>query len=48
MATVWTNVDFSDFYNEKLGQLAETDSASTVAAITASIETLNGSGSPKK
>lgn len=43
-----TNVDFSDFYNEKLGQLAETDSASTVAAITASIETLNGSGSPKK
>ena len=43
-----TNVDFSDFYNEKLGQLAETDAGSTVAAITSSIESLNGSGSPKK
>ncbi|ADU15406.1 conjugal transfer protein TraN [Asticcacaulis excentricus] len=43
-----TNVDFSDFYNEKLGQLAETDRASTVTAITTSIEAMNGSGSPKK
>ncbi|MFP1132885.1 conjugal transfer protein TraN [Asticcacaulis sp. W401b] len=43
-----TSVDFSDFYNEKLGQLAETDQGSTVAAITSSIEAMNGSGTPKK
>ncbi len=36
-----TNVDFSDFYSEKLGQLADNDPNSTVAAITASINSMN-------
>lgn len=36
-----TNVDFSDFYSEKLGQLANNDPNSTVAAITASINSMN-------
>lgn len=43
-----TDVDFSDFYNEKLGQLAQTDTGSTVAAITSSIETMNSSGTARK
>jgi conjugal transfer mating pair stabilization protein TraN len=40
-----TNVDFSDFYAEKLGQLVDNDPNSTVAAITASINSMNANHS---
>ncbi len=43
-----TNVDFSDFYAEKLGQLASNDPNSTVAAITASINAMNTNQTPAK
>ena len=43
-----TNVDFSDFYADKLGTLAQNDPNSTVAAIAASIETMNARGSAVK
>lgn len=43
-----TNVDFSDFYAEKLGQLASNDPNSTVAAITASINAMNSNQTPAK
>lgn len=43
-----TNVDFSDFYNEKLGTLSNGDPTSTVAAITASLNTMASNKSSTK
>ena len=43
-----SNVDFSDFYDDKLAQLADNDPNSTVAAITASINSMNTSRTPEK
>ncbi len=43
-----SNVDFSDFYNDKLAQLASNDPNSTVAAITASINSMNNSKTATK
>ena len=43
-----SNVDFSDFYIDKLGQLANNDPNSTVAAITASINSMNNSKTATK
>jgi conjugal transfer mating pair stabilization protein TraN len=43
-----TNVDFSDFYNEKLGTLSNGDPNSTVAAITASLNTMAANKTSKK
>jgi conjugal transfer mating pair stabilization protein TraN len=43
-----TNVDFSDFYADKLSSLANQDPDSTVAAIAKSIESMNASKSAVK
>lgn len=43
-----SNVDFSDFYDDKLAQLANNDPHSTVAAITASINAMNASQAVRK
>ncbi len=43
-----SNVDFSDFYDDKLAQLASNDPNSTVAAITASINAMNASQAATK
>ncbi len=43
-----THVDFSDFYDDKLAQLSNNDPNSTVAAISASIRTLQGSGAASR
>ncbi|EGF93852.1 protein traN [Asticcacaulis biprosthecium C19] len=43
-----SNVDFSDFYDDKLAQLADNDPNSTVAAITASINSMSTSRTPQK